>query len=164
MTHSICAARRLLRFSIRTLLLAMLVVAVFLGGREWGRRSLEVERARTDAQQKQAEATLRKAQVAAAELKLQKLAQEIAVGRINVQIAEQELRLHQAELERLEQRLRLYSAEELMPPSGSVQWPLGDAGKKVELPISEYWQRKDNARRHLNLPPTDDMRPASFQS
>lgn len=162
-TSSPYCSRRLLQFSLRTLLLATLVVAVFFGGRESGRRLLEAERRRSEVAQKAADAARCRAEVALAESRLKVLDQQLALARLQLMRAEAERDQNALLIEKLQSELDQNDrTRELLDQEGQR---LLDESRRLErswlsrksrsrfpndfnqpptraMPINEYWQRK----------------------
>jgi Tfp pilus assembly protein PilN len=94
--------RRSLQFSLRTLLVAMLVVAAYFGGRIPVLRELEVTRQQMNAVEKEAAAALYRAKVAQQQAEMQRLVAEERRA-----LAEHQMQAPKAPLERPESEARL---------------------------------------------------------
>jgi Tfp pilus assembly protein PilN len=94
--------RRSLQFSLRTLLVAMLVVAAYFGGRIPVHRELEAARQRMSAIEKQAAAALDRAKAAQQHAEMQRLVAEEQRA-----LAEHQMQATKVLLERQESEARL---------------------------------------------------------
>jgi hypothetical protein len=149
-------SRRWLQFSLRSLLLAFLLVAVFFGGRESGQRLLKAERERAEAELRksefakaQAERASRQARMAHLQLKLSQAELDLRKARARFRTAIEQQRLEL--LEREQQRLqweRLMLKPQAMPRRVPSPLPIDwDRQPSRSLPINEYWHRKEHPRR-----------------
>lgn len=145
--------RRWYQYSLRSLLLVLLMAGFFLGGRDQGRRQLEAEKEQTMAQQRLLEVEQRLK--LARQRRIELLVAEVELARVQLELARSERRLQALAWQRLQAEDALRSAQRddskwinrLRSLEGKSRRKVLDSQPPRTVPVNEYWHRKEHPRR-----------------